>query len=126
MERIRNILVDFAINHYKSATFLMVFFTLITGAFLPEAIIDTDPENKLLSYKIYTELNQKIQEPGGNEEYHITGLPIAEDAVGVEMFTQMGTASPLAMAVIFGQFQNNTNIYTAVRYSFTFCKYRLC
>ena len=58
--------------------------------------------NKLLSYRIYNELRDKIDEFQGEEEYHITGLPVAEGAIGVEMFTQMGTASPLAMIVIFG------------------------
>ena len=58
--------------------------------------------DKLLSYRVYTELRKKIKEIGGNEAYHITGLPVAEGAIGVEMFTQMGTASPLAMVVIFG------------------------
>ena len=58
--------------------------------------------DKLLSYRVYTELRKKIDQLGGDETYHITGLPVAEGAIGVEMFTQMGTATPLAMAVIFG------------------------
>ena len=58
--------------------------------------------DKMLSYRVYTDLRKKIEEMGGDEAYHITGLPVAEGAIGVEMFTQMGTASPLAMAVIFG------------------------
>lgn len=58
--------------------------------------------DKLLSYRVYTELRKKIEQLGGDETYHITGLPVAEGAIGVEMFTQMGTATPLAMAVIFG------------------------
>lgn len=58
--------------------------------------------DKMLSYQVYTSLRKKIGELGGDEEYHITGLPVAEGAIGVEMFTQMGTASPLAMALIFG------------------------
>ena len=57
--------------------------------------------DKLLSYKIYTELSNKIKEINGEEEYHIMGLPVAEAAIGVEMLSQMTTASPLAMAVIF-------------------------
>ncbi len=58
--------------------------------------------DKLLSYRVYTELNRKIAELGGEEAYHITGLPVAEGAIGVEMFSQMTVASPLAMLVIFG------------------------
>jgi len=37
----------------------------------------------------------------GDEEYHVTGLPVAEDTFGVEMFIQMAISAPLAMAVIF-------------------------
>lgn len=56
---------------------------------------------KLLSYRIYQELTQKINSfEKGSESFHIAGLPVAEGAIGVEMFTQMNTASPLAMAVI--------------------------
>ncbi|MCP4118656.1 MAG: MMPL family transporter [Desulfobacteraceae bacterium] len=58
--------------------------------------------DKLLSYRIFTELNKKIKDLDGNEEYHITGLPVAEGAVGVEMFTEMGVASPLSMLLVMG------------------------
>ncbi len=58
--------------------------------------------DKLLSYKVFEALNQKIESFNATETYHITGLPVAEGAVGVEMFTEMRVASPLAMLVIFG------------------------
>ena len=58
--------------------------------------------DKLLSYKVYKALQAQVALIDGDETYHITGLPVAEGAIGVEMFTQMGTASPLAMAVICG------------------------
>lgn len=58
--------------------------------------------DKLLSYRIYKKLQKKIESMSGDEAYHISGLPVAEAAVGVEMFTQMTTASPLAMLVICG------------------------
>ena len=35
------------------------------------------------------------------EEYHITGLPVAEETFGVEMFKQMAISAPLAMVIIF-------------------------
>ncbi len=57
--------------------------------------------DKLLSYRVYKALEKKISEFQGSEQFHITGLPVAEGAVGVEMFTQMETACPLSMAVIF-------------------------
>ncbi|MCF8111956.1 MAG: MMPL family transporter [Desulfobacteraceae bacterium] len=37
----------------------------------------------------------------GDEEYYITGLPVAEDTFGVQMFKQMGISAPLAMLIIF-------------------------
>jgi hypothetical protein len=57
--------------------------------------------SKDLSYRVYTELKDKIAEFQGDEEYHITGLPVAEDTFGVEMFIQMAISAPLAMVVIF-------------------------
>ncbi len=35
------------------------------------------------------------------DQIHITGLPVAEDTFGVEMFIQMAISAPLAMLVIF-------------------------
>ncbi len=35
------------------------------------------------------------------DQVHITGLPVAEDTFGVEMFVQMAISAPLAMLVIF-------------------------
>ena len=58
--------------------------------------------DKLLSYRVYKALRDEIDTLGGDESYHIAGLPVAEGAIGVEMFSQMTTASPLAMAVICG------------------------
>ena len=57
--------------------------------------------NKHLSYQVYSRLKEKIAEFEGDEEYHITGLPVAEDTFGVEMFIQMAISAPLAMVVIF-------------------------
>jgi predicted RND superfamily exporter protein len=57
--------------------------------------------SKDLSYRVYSRLKEKIAEFQGHEEYHITGLPVAEDTFGVEMFIQMAISAPLAMIVIF-------------------------
>ena len=58
--------------------------------------------SKHLSHDVYKELTKKIATfEEGDEEYHITGLPVAEDTFGVEMFIQMAISAPLAMAVIF-------------------------
>ena len=58
--------------------------------------------DKHLSHEVYKELTKEIETfPKGDEEYHITGLPVAEDTFGYEMFTQMAISAPLAMVVIF-------------------------
>jgi hypothetical protein len=57
--------------------------------------------SKDLSYRVYTKLRAKIATFKGDEQYHITGLPVAEDTFGVEMFIQMAVSAPLAMVVIF-------------------------
>ena len=57
---------------------------------------------KELSYRIRSELlefTKNWAEHG--DEVHITGLPVAEDTFGVEMFIQMAISAPLAMLVIF-------------------------
>ncbi len=57
---------------------------------------------KNLSYNVYRALQEKIKELGqGPEEFYITGLPVAEDTFGVEMFVQMAISAPAAMLVIF-------------------------
>ncbi len=57
--------------------------------------------SKDLSYKVYSALREKIATFDGEEKYHITGLPVAEDTFGVEMFIQMAISAPSAMLVIF-------------------------
>ncbi|MCK4842682.1 MAG: MMPL family transporter [Methylococcales bacterium] len=58
--------------------------------------------DKHLSYEIREKLLAKIAEFGDSEEqYYITGLPVAEDTFGVEMFKQMAISAPIAMLVIF-------------------------
>ncbi len=57
--------------------------------------------SKDLSHRVYKELNKEITKYTGDEQYHITGLPVAEDTFGVEMFIQMAISAPLAMVVIF-------------------------
>ncbi|RKY13046.1 MAG: RND transporter [Planctomycetota bacterium] len=57
--------------------------------------------DKHLSYRVYSELQKKTATLSGSEAYHITGLPVAEDTFGVEMFMQMAISAPTAMVVIF-------------------------
>ena len=56
---------------------------------------------KNVSYRVANKLREKIAGFGGNDEYHITGLPIAQDQFGVEMFRQMAVSAPLALLLIF-------------------------
>jgi predicted RND superfamily exporter protein len=53
------------------------------------------------SYKVYAKLRERIAGMPGDERYHITGLPVAEDTFGMEMFVQMAISAPLAMLIIF-------------------------
>ena len=56
---------------------------------------------KDLAHRVSARLQEKIEALGGPEAFHITGLPVAEDTFGVEMFKQMAISAPLAMLVIF-------------------------
>ena len=57
--------------------------------------------SKDISSKVYGALRDKTAELGGPERYYVTGLPVAEDVFGVEMFVQMAISAPAAMLVIF-------------------------
>ncbi len=53
------------------------------------------------SHRVYSRLRERIAGFRGDERYHITGLPVAEDTFGVEMFIQMAISAPLAMVIVF-------------------------
>lgn len=53
------------------------------------------------SYRIAEEIRDLIKQLTTNDQYYITGLPVAEDQFGVEMFVQMGIAAPMAGLAIF-------------------------
>lgn len=53
------------------------------------------------SYRIANEIKQAIAQLSDANDYHITGLPVAEDTFGFEMFVQMGISAPTAALVIF-------------------------
>lgn len=53
------------------------------------------------SYRISNTIQKHIEQLSDANEYHITGLPVAEDTFGVEMFIQMGISAPAAAAVIY-------------------------
>jgi len=57
---------------------------------------------KDFAHQVSKELKKKIATLGsGDEQFYITGLPVAEDTFGKEMFIQMAISAPLAMLVIF-------------------------
>jgi predicted RND superfamily exporter protein len=58
-------------------------------------------ESKDLSHRLATEIEAIADNLQGSDELYITGLPVAEDTFGVEMFVQMGISAPLAALVIF-------------------------
>jgi uncharacterized protein len=53
-------------------------------------------ERKDQSRRIAAEIEAIVAGFGGTEQYHVTGLPVAEDTFGAEMFKQMGIAAPAA------------------------------
>ncbi|MGV6815497.1 MAG: RND transporter, partial [Phycisphaerales bacterium] len=59
--------------------------------------------DKHLAHQVASKLQSEIDSigSGNGNEYYITGLPVAEDTFGVEMFKQMAISAPLAMVVIF-------------------------
>lgn len=65
-----------------------------TAIYVP--IIDKDE-----SYRISKQIESLISKLDSNDDYHITGLPVAEDTFGYQMFVQMGISAPLAALVIF-------------------------
>ena len=58
-------------------------------------------ENSDNSYQIAQQLRQFISTQDQSNEYFITGLPIAENQFGNEMFVQMAISAPLAGLMIF-------------------------
>jgi len=62
-------------------------------------------QSKDMSYNIAEQIREISKslpaELVANIDFHITGLPIAEDQFGYEMFVQMGVAAPLAGLAIF-------------------------
>jgi len=58
-------------------------------------------ESKDISYEVAEQIRDIYKKYPGDEEYFITGLPVANDQFGVEMFKQMAISAPLAGLVIF-------------------------
>ncbi len=58
--------------------------------------------SKDISYEVRKALLEYVADwEGSDDQVFITGLPVAEDTFGVEMFVQMAVSAPMAMLVIF-------------------------
>jgi len=57
--------------------------------------------SKDFAHQARQRLLEKIRTMPGDDRFHITGLPVAEDTFGMEMFVQMAISAPLAMLAIF-------------------------
>ena len=58
-------------------------------------------ESKEYAHEVGAELQAFIDELGGDEDYHLAGIPLAEDTFGTEMFVQMAIGGPAAFVLIF-------------------------
>lgn len=57
--------------------------------------------SKDLSFQLSQQIRALTQQLDSADDYHITGLPVAEDTFGHDMFVQMGISAPLAGLMIF-------------------------
>ncbi|MBV1932007.1 MAG: MMPL family transporter, partial [Porticoccaceae bacterium] len=53
------------------------------------------------SYRIVSEVEDIIETLDTDDKFYISGLPVAEDTFGVEMFLQMATSAPVAGLLVF-------------------------
>ncbi|VAW44662.1 Putative transporter, partial [hydrothermal vent metagenome] len=53
------------------------------------------------SHRISLEIQAIIDAVDSDDDFHITGLPVAEDTFGYQMFVQMGISAPMAGLMIF-------------------------
>lgn len=58
-------------------------------------------KDKNESYRIAQTIRTEIDQLDSQDQWYITGLPVAEDQFGFEMFVQMGISAPLAGLTIF-------------------------
>jgi len=89
-------------NRIREATLDLPLFrdTLISGDGEATALY-VPIKSKDQSHRIAGEIEDLIAGLDTADDYHITGLPVAEDTFGVEMFIQMAISAPLAALVIF-------------------------
>jgi predicted RND superfamily exporter protein len=74
--------------------------TLVSGDGKAAAIY-VPIESKDLSYSLSKNIEAIVSAEGDAGDWHIAGLPVAEDTFGHEMFVQMAISAPLAALMIF-------------------------
>ncbi|NRA71278.1 MAG: MMPL family transporter [Gammaproteobacteria bacterium] len=57
--------------------------------------------SETVSYQLAEEIRVYVAQFDGDHQFYITGLPVAEDQFGSEMFVQIAICAPLAGAMIF-------------------------
>lgn len=80
---------------------LPLFYNTLVSKTHKAAAIYVPIESKDMSHQISQEIERFAATLPGEDQIHITGLPVAEDTFGVEMFIQMAISAPLAALVIF-------------------------
>jgi predicted RND superfamily exporter protein len=74
--------------------------TLVSGDGKAAAIY-VPIESKDLSYPLSQQIIALTEGLDSDDDFHVTGLPVAEDTFGHDMFVQMGISAPLAGLMIF-------------------------
>ena len=101
-----------AMDVWRKARRIPFFFGTMLSDKDPNALNDPNEPSKAiamylpltrkdLSHAVYVKIQQETAKLGGPEKFYVTGLPVAEDTFGVEMFIQMAISAPAALVVIF-------------------------
>ena len=85
----------------QSVERLPLFYNTLVSETGQAAAIYVPIKAKDMSHQISVDIEEFASQLPGSDEFHITGLPVAEDTFGVEMFIQMAISAPLAALVIF-------------------------
>jgi len=58
-------------------------------------------ESKDVAHEVAQRIEEILAGLGGDEDYHLAGVPLAEDRFGMEMFVQMAIGAPASFVLIF-------------------------
>ena len=79
MPKSKHVLVNFAVNHPRWVIGLAILMTVVMGAFIPRAVIDTDPENMLAADEPVRAIHSRIKAEFGLSDYLVLGFTGEED-----------------------------------------------